>query len=443
MKLNFLSDIIDLKLIVRAFRYRNYRLFYTGQGISLIGTWMQRIALSWLVYRLTGSAFLLGVVGFAGQIPASVVAPLGGVLADRVNRQRFLILLQTLAMIQAFILAFLVLTNRIEFWHILFLSIFLGLINAFDIPTRQSFVIEMVEKKEDLGNAIALNSSMFNSARLIGPSVAGILIAAVGEGLCFLINAISFLSVIVALIAMKIKPKEKIIKDSHFLKGLKEGFAYAFGFEPIRAILLLISLVSLMGTSYAVLMPIFANDILHGGSHALGFLMAGAGIGALIGAFYLASRKSSVGLGNMIVIAATTLGIGQILFSFSRFFWLSMILIVFVGFGLMVQMASSNTVLQTVVDDDKRGRVMSLYAMAFMGMAPFGSLIAGGLANKIGAPNTLMIGGICCIIGAILFARRLPILNKMVHPIYIKHGMITEDVKTAEIAAQITEPSDD
>ena len=401
---------------------------------------MQRIALSWLVYRLTGSAFLLGVVGFAGQIPASILAPLGGVLADRLNRQRFLILLQTLAMIQAFILAFLVLTHTIVFWHILSLSILLGLINAFDIPIRQSFVIEMVEKKEDLGNAIALNSSMFNGARLIGPSVAGILIAAVGEGLCFLLNAISFLSVIIALTAMKIKPKEKITHDSHVLKGLKEGFSYAFGFEPIRTILLLISLVSLIGTSYAVLMPIFANDILRGGSYALGFLMAGAGIGALIGALYLASRKTSVGLAKMIAIAAAVLGIGQILFSFSKFFWLSMILIVIVGFGLMVQMASCNTVLQTIVDDDKRGRVMSLYAMAFMGMAPFGSLIAGGLANKIGAPNTLMIGGLACIVGAILFARRLPILNKMVHPIYIKHGMITEDVKTAEIAAQITDP---
>lgn len=443
MKLNFLSDIIDLKLIVRAFRYRNYRLFYSGQGISLIGTWMQRIALSWLVYRLTGSAFLLGVVGFASQIPASVVAPLGGVLADRVNRQRFLIVIQILAMIQAFILAFLVLTNTIVFWHILVLSIFLGLIHAFDIPVRQSFIIEIVEKREDLGNAIALNSSMFNSARLIGPSIAGILIAVVGEGFCFLINAISFIAVIIALIAMKIKPREKIISKSHIFKRLKEGFSYSFGFEPIRAILMLICLISLMGTFYAVLMPIFANDILRGGSHALGFLMSGAGIGALIGAFYLASRKTSVGLYNMIVIAATTLGVGQILFSFSRVFWLSMILIVFVGFGLMVQMASSNTVLQTIVDDDKRGRVMSLYAMAFFGTAPFGSLLAGGLANRIGAPNTLMIGGLACIIGAILFARRLPNLNKMVHPIYIKHGIITEDVKTAEIAAQITDPPED
>ncbi len=443
MKLNFLSDIIDLKLIVRAFRYRNYRLFYSGQGISLIGTWMQRIALSWLVYRLTGSAFLLGVVGFASQIPASVVAPLGGVLADRVNRQRFLIVIQILAMIQAFILAFLVLTNNIAFWHILVLSIFLGLIHAFDIPVRQSFIIEIVEKREDLGNAIALNSSMFNSARLIGPSIAGILIAVVGEGFCFLINAISFIAVIIALIAMKIKPREKIISKSHIFKRLKEGFSYSFGFEPIRAILMLICLISLMGTFYAVLMPIFANDILRGGSHALGFLMSGAGIGALIGAFYLASRKTSVGLYNMIVIAATTLGVGQILFSFSRVFWLSMILIVFVGFGLMVQMASSNTVLQTIVDDDKRGRVMSLYAMAFFGTAPFGSLLAGGLANRIGAPNTLMIGGLACIIGAILFARRLPNLNKMVHPIYIKHGIITEDVKTAEIAAQITDPPED
>ncbi len=424
------------KSIVRALRYRNFRLFFAGQSISLIGTWMQRIALGWLVYRMTNSAFLLGLVGFAGQLPTFLFSPFAGVLADRMNRHRLLILTQVMAMIQAVILAWLVLMDLILIWHIMLLSILLGLINAVDAPVRQSFMVEMIETKEDLGNAIALNSTMVNGARLIGPSFAGILITAVGEGICFLINGISYVAVIVALLAMHIIRKNVPSKTLHPWRDLKEGFAYAFGFAPIRAILLLLSLVSLMGMSYAVLMPIFARDILHGGPYTLGFLMAATGVGALIGALSLAYRETALGLGKWIAQAAGLLGFGLILTSFSRIFWLSIALLLVVGFGMMVQMAASNTVLQTIVDDDKRGRVMSFYTMAFMGMAPFGSLIAGSLASKIGAPNTLIIGGMCCLIGSTVFASRLPALRKMVHPIYVKMGIIPEIASGIQTAAE-------
>ena len=399
---------------------------------------MQRIALGWLVYRMTNSAFLLGFVGFAGQLPTFLFSPFAGVLADRMNRHRLLILTQAMAMIQALFLALLVLMGSVLIWHIILLSILLGLINAVDAPVRQSFMVEMVERKEDYGNAIALNSSMVNGARLIGPSIAGILIAAVGEGVCFLINGISYLAVIVALLAMHIARKNVNPKTSHAWRDLKEGFVYAFGFAPIRAILLLLSLVSLMGMSYAVLMPIFAKDILHGGPHTLGFLMAAAGVGALIGALSLASRASVLGLGMWIVRATAVLGVGLILTSLSRVEWLSFILLLLIGFGMMVQMASSNTVLQTIVDDDKRGRVMSFYTMAFMGMTPFGSLLAGSLASKIGAPNTLIIGGICCLIGSVVFASRLPALRKIVQPVYVKMGIIPEIASGIQSATDLT-----
>lgn len=426
------------KSSIRALSYRNFRLFFAGQSISLIGTWMQRIALGWLVYRMTNSAFLLGFVGFAGQLPTLIFSPFAGVLADRMNRHRMLILTQVMAMIQALLLAILVLMSSIAIWHVIVLSIFQGLINAVDVPVRQSFMVEMVERKEDYGNAIALNSSMVNGARLIGPSIAGILIAAVGEGVCFLINGISYLAVIVALLAMHITRKNVKPRSSHVWRDLKEGFDYAFGFAPIRAILLLLSLVSLMGMSYAVLMPIFAKDILRGGPHTMGFLMAAAGVGALIGALSLASRESVLGLGMWIVRATAVLGVGLILTSFSRVVWLSFFLLLLIGFGMMVQMASSNTVLQTIVDDDKRGRVMSYYTMAFMGMTPFGSLLAGSLASKIGAPNTLIIGGICCLIGSIVFASRLPGLRKIVQPVYVKMGIIPEIASGIQSATDLT-----
>jgi MFS family permease len=380
---------------------------------------MQRIAMSWLVYRLTNSAFLLGLVGFTSQIPLFLLTPFAGVLADRMNRRTVLVVTQTLAMIQAFFLTVLVFTGTTEVWHIMCLSVFLGIVDAFDMPIRQSFMVEIVQKK-DLGNAIALNSSIVNCAQLLGPSIAGILIASIGEGMCFLLNGVSYFFVIVSLIAMKITRKEMEKSDIHVLEEIREGFVYAFGFGPIRFILLLLALTSLVGIPYRVMMPIFAKDILQGGPHTLGFLMAGAGVGALAGSIYLASRKGVPGLEKWIALAAGLFGIGLVGFSRSHLFWLSLILVLLTGFGMMVQMASSNTVLQTVVEEDKRGRVMSLYAMAIRGMAPFGSLLVGSAASKIGAPNTLMISGLLCIIGSIMFARKLPALQEMVRPIYMR-----------------------
>jgi len=430
-----------IQFILRALYSRNYRLYFGGQGISLIGTWIQRIAQSWLVYRLTDSVFLLGVVGFSTQIPTFLVAPLAGVIVDQKNRYHILIATQILATIQALILAILVLTNYVQVWHIIVLGVFLGLVNAFDMPSRQSLLVEMIERREDLSNAIALNSTMVNGARLLGPTIAGLLIAAVGEGICFLLNAGSFFAVILALLAMNLKPGSMKRQKATIFADLKEGLNYSFGFSPIRSILLLLALVSLVGMPYTVLMPVFARDILRGGPHTLGFLMGSVGAGALAGAVYLASRKTVLGLGKVITFAATVFGVGLILFSFSRHLLLSMVLLFFVGMGMMLQMAASNTVLQTIVDDDKRGRVMSFYAMAFFGMAPLGSLMAGSLGSKIGAPATVMIGGICCIIGALIFLHRLPALRKLVHPIYRKRGILTEVAAGLQAANSIHERS--
>lgn len=415
-----------VKQTLRALRHKNYRLFFTGQSLSLIGTWMQSVALGWLVYRLTDSAFLLGLVGFSSQIPTFILASFAGVLADRYNKHKIIIATQTLAMIQAFILAFLTLSSSIQIWHIIVLSLFSGLINAFDMPTRQSFVIDMVDDRNDLPNAIALNSSVFNAARLIGPTIAGFVISALGEGLCFLINGMSFLTVIVALLLMKIPAKANNNKNEKVLEGVKEGIRYAYNFKPIRALLLLIGLVSLTGMPYTVLMPVFAKDILHGNSQTLGFLFGAVGTGALIGAIYLASRKSVLGLGKWIAIAASIFSLGLLFFSFSRNIYLSVGLMLFTGFGMMMQMASTNTLLQTLVDDDKRGRVMSLYVMAFMGTAPFGSFMAGTLASTIGAPYTVLSSGAICLIGAIIFYKNLPELRKHIRPVYVKKGIIPE-----------------
>ena len=395
-----------LKLIFRTLRYRNYRLFFAGQCISLIGTWMQQIAVSWLVYRLTHSVFLLGMVGFVGQFPTFLFAPFAGVLSDRWNRQHILIFTQSMSMLLAMTLAVLVLTETIAVWHILLLTLFLGCVNALDIPTRQSFVIYMIDQREDLGNAIALNSAMFNGARFLGPSVAGLLIAAVGEGICFLLNGLSYLAVIAALLAMKLSPVHSESIKTNMLHDFKEGLAYTFGSQPIRSILLLLAITSFMGVPYAVLMPAFARDILQGGPHTLGFLMSATGAGALFGAVYLASRRSMIGLGKIIPITAGIFGMGLIGFSLSRILWLSLLLMFIAGFGVMVQVASSNTLLQTIVDDNMRGRVMSFFAVSFMGMAPFGSLLAGSLAGMMGVANTLMMGGICCVIGATVYARK-------------------------------------
>ncbi len=407
-----------LRFILRSFHYRNYRLFFSGQCISLIGTWIQSIAMSWLVYRLTGSALMLGLVGFAGNVPTFLISPFAGVLVDRWNRHRILLITQALAMLQAFILALLVLTDNILVWHIIPLSIFLGLVNALDAPARQAFVTEIVEDRNDLGNAIALNSSMFNGARLIGPSVAGVLIATMGEGLCFLINGISYLAVLAALLAMRVKPRKTEGAKDNIFKHFKDGLAYVRGFAPIRYILMLLALVSFTGMPYTVLMPVFASEILHGGPHTLGFMMGASGMGALTGAVYLASRKNIRGLEKNIPFAAGLFGTGLIFFSQSRSFLFSLCLLLFTGFGMMVQMASCNTVVQTIVDDDKRGRVMSLYAAAFMGVVPFGSLFAGTMASWLGAPNTVLIGGIASVGGALLFSSGLPALRKIILPIY-------------------------
>lgn len=439
-KINGSFGIGGLKTIFRSLRYRNYRLFFMGQSISLIGTWMQRIALPWLVYSMTNSVFLLGLVGFASQIPTFVLAPFAGVLIDRWNRYTILIVTQILAMIQSFILAILFFNHSIEVWHIILLSIFLGLINAFDMPARQSFVVDLIEKREDLGNAIALNSSMFNSARLIGPSIAGVLIALAGEGVCFLVNGVSYIFVIAFLFMMKIRRDTVKVQHSDVLKGIKEGFNYTFGFMPIRYVILLLALVSLMGMPYTVLMPVFAKNILHGGPHTFGFLMGASGIGALTGAIYMASRKSVLGLGKIVPFFAAFFGLGLILFSLSHFFMLSVILMAITGFGMIMQMTSSNTILQTIVDDDKRGRVMSFYTMAFMGTAPFGSLMAGASANYIGAPNTLIIGGAFCILGAVIFAGKLPEMKKLIRPVYIRLGILPEIADGIQSATDLTSP---
>ncbi|MCX5786490.1 MAG: MFS transporter [Elusimicrobia bacterium] len=417
-----------LDRLFRALKHRNYRLYFSGQIISLVGTWMQTVALSWLVYRLTGSAMLLGVVGFVSQIPSFLLAPFTGVVADRFNRHRIIICTQTLAMLQAFILSMLVLSGRIEIWHIIALSALLGIVNAFDMPARQSFVIEIVERKEDLANAIALNSSIFNSARLIGPSAAGILIAAFGEGLCFLLNALSYLAVIAALLAMKINRKPAAADGRKKAgSGFKEGLSYTFGFTPIRYILMLLALGSLLGMPYTVLMPVFVKGVLKGGPRTLGFLFACSGAGALCAALRLAWRKHVPGLERKIPVFSGLFGAGLIAFSFSRVLAVSAVCIAAASFGLISQMASSNTVIQTVVEDDKRGRVMALYSLAFMGMAPFGSLLAGWMASRIGAPWTIFLSGAAVICGAMVFRSKIGEISGRAHHVYRDLGLLDSE----------------
>jgi MFS family permease len=414
------------KFVLRALRYRNYRLFFGGQSISLIGTWMTRIATAWLVYRLTHSAFLLGVVGFAGQIPTFILGPFAGVWVDRWGRHRTLVITQVLSMLQSFALAGLALRGTITIADIIWLSLAQGFINAFDMPARQAFVVQMIENREDLGNAIALNSSMVHVARLLGPSIAGVVIAAVGEGYCFLIDGFSYIAVILSLLAMRIVAIPQARKNQAVLHDVKEGWSYTARSVPIRSILLLLALVSLVGMPYTILMPIFAGAVLHGGPHTLGFLMGASGVGALIGAMALAARRTVAGLDGVLPIAAAIFGAGLIGFGFSRLLWLSLLLMPIAGGAMMQQMAASNTILQTIVHEDKRGRVMSFYSMAFMGMAPFGSLLAGALASRIGAPKTLILGGAICILGAGWFAHYLPAIREAVRPIYRERGVIPE-----------------
>ena len=384
-------------------------LFFGGQLISLVGTWMQIVAQSWLVYRLTGSSLLLGTVGFFGQFPVFILASLGGTLADRVDRRRVVVATQTASMILAFVLAGLTLSGHIRVWHIFVLSALLGSVNAFDIPARQAFLSDMVGR-EDLMNAIALNSSMFNGARMIGPAVAGIVVAKVGEGWCFFGNAASYIAVIIGLLLMKVTCPPR---DAHVspMESLLEGFRFVNRTVPIRALLLLLGLVSLVCMPYTVLMPIFAAKILHGGPKALGTLMGATGVGAMFGALTLASRKGVRGLGRWVALAAGGLGIFLIAFSFSRTLWLSTALLVPVGYCMMLEMSSSNTLIQSMTPDALRGRVMAVYSMMFMGMAPFGALFGGALAERWGAPTTVAIGGTASILGALVFARYLPFMR--------------------------------
>lgn len=409
----------------RALESRNYRLFFMGQGLSLIGTWMTFIARSWLIYRLTGSAAALGISGFLSQIPSFFLAPFAGVLIDRVDRRKVLLVTQALVMIHSFTLAFLTLTGRIQVWHIYLLSGLQGFANAFDMPTRQAFVVEMVERKEDLGNAITLNSALVNGARMIGPSVAGFLIAAFGEGFCFLLDGISYFFVIGAIRAMRIPPRT-VPPNTPVLQDLREGFRYLRNSTCIQTILALLALVSLMGMPYTVLMPIVTREVFGGGPNLLGLLMTATGTGALIGLAFLATRSSVLGLGQIIPTAAAMFGAGLVVFSFSRTLWITIPFLLVIGFGMVVEFASSNTLLQTIVDEDKRGRVMSFYTVAFQGMSPFGSLLAGTLATAIGAPHTLLLGGVSCLIGAVLFSTRLPAIREEVRPIYRKLGILPE-----------------
>ncbi|MBD2181247.1 MFS transporter [Planktothrix sp. FACHB-1355] len=409
--------------ILRALKSRNFRLFFLGQGISLIGTWITQVATIWVVYQLTNSALLLGVTGFASQIPNFILAPFGGIFGDRWNRHRLLVITQILLMMQSLTLAFLALTGKIQIWHMIVLSISQGTINAFEMPIRQAFVVEMVENREDLGNAIALNSSLFNSARLLGPGIAGLLIAAVGAGVCFLIDGLSFIAVIASLLAMNIKPREIAFINPNHWERLKEGFVYSFNFPPIRAILMLLALVSFMGTSYMVLVPVFATKILHGSADTLGFLMAASGVGAFVAAIYLSARQSIAGIDKLIVLSSLIWGIGLIAFGISRTPWVSLLMMFVIGFGSVLLFTSCNTLLQTIVDDDKRGRVMSLYIMAFSTI-PLGNLCAGTLAEKIGASYTLVISGIFCILGALVFVKQLPSLKEFIHPLYAKIGIL-------------------
>ena len=428
------------RFAIRALRSRNYRLFFGGQSISLVGTWMTRIATSWLVYRLTKSPFLLGLTSFAGQAPTFFLGPFAGVWVDRWDRHRTLIVTQILSMLQSFGLAVLALLHVITIWEVILLMLFQGLINSFDMPTRQAFVVQMVDDRNDLSNAIALNSSMVNAARLVGPAIAGVLIAAVGEGYCFLLDGISYIAVIISLFSMHVQPRAAGQAHRRVLVDFREGLTYVTRSVPIRSILLLLSVISIVAMPYTVLMPVFASKILGGGAHTLGFLMSAVGVGALASALSLAARKTVLGLGRMIAISAALFGATLIAFSFSRVLWLSLVLLLFTGFGFLQQMAASNTILQTIVAEEKRGRVMSFYAMSFQGVAPFGSLIAGAFAARIGAPHTLAFGGVICIVAALWFARELPAIRHDVRPIYRELGILPELAGGIHTASQLQTP---
>jgi len=413
-----------IKVIFSSLRSRNYRLYFTGQGISLLGTWMQNIALSWLVYRLTGSVFLLGLIGFTTQIPTFVLSPFAGVLIDRYDRLKIMILAQTFFMIQASVMALLVLFHLIEVWHIIVLSLVFGVISAFDAPARQSLVIDLIDKPEDLSNAIALNSAIFNGARLIGPAIAGIIIALVGEGICFSLNALSFIAVIIALVKIRIPNKQAVSQQDDFWKSFREGFQYTFQSVPIRTLIFSLAILSLFGFPFMVLLPAYAKEILLGGSDTLGFLMSALGAGALIGSIYMASRRSVLGLGKVIALNITLFGMAVLLSSFSSILFISLFILFFCGLSMILSLSAMNTMIQTLAEDDKRGRVMSFYAMALMGAQPIGNLLAGSVASGIGIPHTFLIFGSITFLSGIWFSVKRKSLRKYVHPIYRDKGIL-------------------
>jgi len=425
---------------LRALRSRNYRLFFAGQSVSLIGTWMTRLATSWLVYQLTDSAFLLGLTSFVGQIPAFFVAPIAGVWLDRWDRHRVLVITQVLAMIQSLALAVLAFTGWINLWWIIGLALLQGLINAFDMPARQAFVIEMIEDRADLGNAIALNSSMVNGAKLVGPAIAGVLVAVAGVGVCFLIDGISYIAVIASLMAMRVAPAKPRAAAKSAVQELAEGWRYVAGSPAIRSILILLAVVSVTGMPYTVLMPVVAVDLLHGGAHTLGFLMAMSGVGALASAIGLALRRTVLGLGKRIAISAALFGGGLIVLGLSRSLTISLLLMVVTGFGVMQQMAASNTILQTIAADDKRGRVMSFYTLAILGMNPIGSLLAGGVAARVGVPVTMIGAGAICLAGAVWFYWKLPEIRSVIRPIYRELGILPQIAEGIESATILQTP---
>ncbi len=409
-----LQGPLGLKNTFRSLKYRNYRLFFAGQGASLIGTWVQRLALPWLVWRLTGSPFLLGLVAFAGWIPAILLSPIAGALIDRWDRYRVLIITQVLSMVQAIILTVLYFMGETPIWVIIGLSLFLGCINAFDVPARQAFVIDMVDDKKDLGNAIALNSSLFNGARLVGPSVAGLLIAATNEGVCFLINALSFIFVLASLFAMRLRKSEHMPSKESFIREITDGFRYSFGNLPVRSLLVLLGILSVMGMPYIVLLPVLTSEILNAGSRTYGFLMGAVGLGALVGALYLASRKGTRGLWRTIAIASAVFGTGVVLLSLTGDLVLSLMVLFVIGLSMITTTAATNTMLQTIAEEEKRARVMGFYSMALLGAFPIGSLIAGTMADLLGVRTTLAIGGSISIIAALFFSWRLPAIMEAV-----------------------------
>jgi MFS family permease len=410
--------------LTRALRHRNYRLFVSGQTVSLVGTWITRVATSWLVYRLTGSELLLGVVGFCGQIPTLLIAPFAGVLVDRWDRRRLLVVTQVLSMLQSGVLGVLTLEGLITVRWLLVLQVVQGVINAFDTPARQAFVVEMVEDRADLPNAIAMNSSMVNGSRIIGPSIGGLLIAAFGEGWCFLVDALSYVFVVASLVMMRLPRAGAARVEAHVLDELRAGFQYVSGSAPIRTALVVLSIVSAMAMPYSVLMPAYVANVLGGGPNTLGLLMTASGVGALAGALYLAGRTTVVGLGRVVTYATLAFGAAMIAFAFARTEWMALLVLPIVGGAFMVQMAATNTVLQTLVEDRLRGRVMAFYTMAFFGTAPIGSLLAGVAADRFGAPWTIGVSGAVCLAAGLWLASRLPSLRAIVRPIYIERGIL-------------------